>query len=34
MFNFKNVECQELFQNLTSETKKFSDCFKMDNNFE
>ena len=34
LFNFKNVECQENFQILTSQTKKFSDCFKQDLNFE
>ena len=28
IFNFKNVECQELFFNLTSNTEKFTDYFK------
>ena len=31
MFNFKNVECQKVFQNLTSQTLKFTECF--ENNF-
>ena len=34
LFNFKNIECQENFKMLTSETTDFSDCFKFDSSFE
>ena len=34
IFNFKNLECQEKFHCLTSQTQKLSECFKMDSNFE
>ena len=33
MFNFKNVECQKVFQNLTSQTSKFTECFENNFNF-
>ena len=33
MFNFKNLENQENFFNLTNETRKLTDCFKNDKSF-
>ena len=34
LFNFKNLECQENFRILTSQTEKFSGCFNGNHNFE
>ena len=34
LFNFKNVESQENFLTLTSQTQKISDCFKQEIKFE
>ena len=34
IFNYKNIECQEKFHNLTSRTQKLSECFKMELSFE
>ena len=34
IFNFKNVECQETFQRITSETNKLNECFKTNQPFE
>ena len=34
LFNFKNVESQENFLTLTSQTQNFSDCFKQEIKFE
>ena len=30
IFNFKNEKSQEIFRNITSNTKQFSECFKDD----
>ena len=34
IFNYKNIECQEQFRVLTSQTKKLSDCFQKNLSFE
>ena len=30
LFNFRNVECQEIFRKITENNKKLTDCFKTD----
>ena len=34
LFNFKNTECQEVFTNLTNQTKKLIECFSNENSFQ
>ena len=34
IFNFKDVECQKTFLNLTSQTDKFTECFRNDSELE
>ena len=34
IFDFKNTEAQEIFRNLTTKTKEFSECFQNDLPFE
>ena len=34
LFNFKNIECQEVFRNLTNQTTKFTGCFENNDSFE
>jgi TRAP-type mannitol/chloroaromatic compound transport system substrate-binding protein len=33
IFNFKNEECQQTFLEVTSETRKFSECFQTNQSF-
>ena len=34
LYNFKNTECQEMFKNLTSQTRKLTECFSNEESFE